>query len=97
MTALPHIASARVVQNRAGYYWSANDVHARPQTVLARAFTAVHDRMTSDGVDMRTAAYVHALSRLSEAIKSQGTRQYFAGGDQQDANLPVDASANQET
>lgn len=85
------------VQNRAGYYWSENDVHAQLQTVMAREFTAVHDRMTSDGADMRTAAYVHALSRLSEAIKSQGTRRYFAGSGQQDANLPVDARANQET
>jgi hypothetical protein len=30
--------------------------------------------------DMRTAAYVHALTRLGEAVASKGTRTYFANG-----------------
>jgi glutamate dehydrogenase (NADP+) len=29
-------------------------------------------------ISMRTAAYVHALARLSEAIDAKGTRAYYA-------------------
>jgi glutamate dehydrogenase (NADP+) len=28
---------------------------------------------------MRTAAYVHALRRLGEALEAKGTRNYFVG------------------
>jgi len=70
------------VQNRAGYYWSEAEVHERLHTVMAREFMAVHNWMVTKGVDMRTAAYTHAMNRLSEAVQSQGTRRYFARSSQ---------------
>jgi glutamate dehydrogenase (NADP+) len=31
-------------------------------------------------IDLRTAAYVHALTRLGEAISAKGTRDYYLNG-----------------
>jgi glutamate dehydrogenase (NADP+) len=45
---------------------------------MTREFQAVSQISRSRNVDMRTAAYVHALTRLGEAIASKGTRTYFA-------------------
>lgn len=39
---------------------------------------SIYDLMTDKGIDMRTAAYVHALNRISVAIESLGTNSYFA-------------------
>jgi glutamate dehydrogenase (NADP+) len=67
------------VQNKAGLYWTEEEVHERLETIMAREFNAVYDIMTDKGVSMRTAAYVHALNRIGHAIESQGTRNYFMG------------------
>lgn len=45
---------------------------------MAREFKANYDLKTEKNIDMRTAAYAHALNRISEAVKSQGTRSYFS-------------------
>ena len=64
-------------QNRAGYYWSEAEVHERLQQIMASEFNAVHELSLDREIDMRTAAYVHALNRIGEAIESQGTSQFF--------------------
>ena len=66
-------------QNKAGYYWTLEEIQNRLKTIMAREFNFVYDRMTQLEVDMRTAAYVHALSRIGEAIESRGTQSYFNG------------------
>ncbi len=66
------------VQNRAGYYWTEDEVHERLQRIMAREFNAIHDLMASKNCEMRAAAYAHALNRISEAIESQGTKTYFS-------------------
>ena len=68
------------VQNKAGYYWTVNEVHSRLHEIMAREFNAVYDLMTRHDIDMRTAAYAHALSRLGDAISCQGTSRYFSNG-----------------
>jgi len=68
------------VQNKGGYYWTEDDVQKRLHEIMAREFDAVHDLMEQKNIDMRTAAYALALSRIGEAIASQGTATYFAGG-----------------
>ncbi len=68
------------VQNRAGFYWSLAEVHQRLEEIMRREFAAVHDLAASLDVDLRRAAYAHALSRLGAAIASQGTHAYFRGG-----------------
>ena len=67
-------------QNRQGFYWTIQEVHDRLQTIMAREFTAIHDLVEQHKVDMRTAAYVHALSRIGEAVEAGGTRRYFSNG-----------------
>ena len=67
------------VQNKNGYYWELDEVHERLQKIMAREFNAIYDLMENKNTDMRTAAYAHALSRIGEAIESQGTRTYFTG------------------
>lgn len=65
-------------QNKQGFYWSLDDVHQRLHAIMSREFNAVYTLMEKHGTDMRTAAYVHALNRLDEAISSLGTSRYFS-------------------
>lgn len=67
------------VQNKAGYYWTLDEVHSRLHEIMSREFNAVYDFMEQKEIDMRTAAYALALNRIGEAIASQGTVRYFAG------------------
>ncbi len=67
------------VQNRAGYYWTLDQVQQRLHEIMSGQFHAVHELMTERQIDMRTAAYALALSRIGEAIESQGTVRYFSG------------------
>ena len=69
------------VQNKAGYYWTLDQVQQRLHEIMAREFNAVYDLMEAKSLDMRTAAYALGLSRIGEAIQSQGTMRYFAGKD----------------
>lgn len=66
------------VQNKAGYYWTEPEIHSRLQEIMSREFRAVYRLMEEKKIDLRTAAYVHALSRIGAAIESQGTRRYFS-------------------
>ncbi len=66
------------LQNKAGDYWEVDRVHTRLQSIMSREFRAIHDRMEEHSLDMRTAAYAHALSRIGEAIAAQGTSRYFS-------------------
>ncbi len=66
------------VQNRAGYYWTEEEVHDRLKEIMSREFVAVYDLMAKHQTDMRTAAYVHAMTRLGDALNSQGTERFFA-------------------
>ena len=67
------------VQNRGGLAWSLAEVHERLEEIMRREFAAVHDLATTLGVDLRRAAYAHALTRLGAAIASQGTHAWFRG------------------
>jgi len=66
-------------QNRQGFYWKESEVHDRLREIMAREFNAVYDLKSAKQIDMRTAAYVHALSRLASAIEAQGTKSYYEG------------------
>ena len=37
-------------------------------------------RLDRHGIDLRTAAYAHALTRIGQAIEAVGTQSYFQGG-----------------
>jgi glutamate dehydrogenase (NADP+) len=47
---------------------------------MSREFTAVYELMERHSIDMRTAAYAHALGRLGGAIEAHGTHRFFSNG-----------------
>lgn len=65
------------VQNRLGMYWSREEVYERLENIMMREFKNVLDIKEKRQVDMRTAAYILALERISETISAQGTMEYF--------------------
>jgi len=65
-------------QNKAGYYWTLSEVHERLAAIMSREFNHVYALADRHQIDMRTAAYAHALARIGEAIAAQGTKSYFA-------------------
>ena len=67
------------VQNKAGYYWDAETVQGRLRSVMERESRLIWDAAGTRGLDLRTAAYVHALERIAAAVEAHGTKAYFAG------------------
>ena len=66
------------VQNRQGYYWDLEEIHERLKKIMEREGGKVWSIARQRGVTARTAAYIHALSRLSTAIEAHGTQPFFA-------------------
>ncbi|MDZ7784371.1 MAG: Glu/Leu/Phe/Val dehydrogenase [Halioglobus sp.] len=67
------------VQNRQGFYWSVEEVRQRLRQIMEEEGMHVWSKAQQKGVSLRTAAYVHGLDRLSEAIEAHGTQLYFKG------------------
>ena len=65
------------VQNRQGYYWTVAEVHERLKASMEAEGRAIWDRARRHEIALRSAAYVHALGRLAEAIEAHGTQQFF--------------------
>ena len=65
------------VQNRAGYYWTLEEVRERLEEIMTRAFGVVWDTAQRDGNGLRAAAYGAALRRLEEGALAHGTSEYF--------------------
>ena len=61
------------VQNKAGIYWTIDEVNTRLHESMSREFSAIYDLANEIDIDMRNAAYVHALTRISQAMQAQGT------------------------
>ncbi|MCB0325653.1 MAG: Glu/Leu/Phe/Val dehydrogenase, partial [Bdellovibrionales bacterium] len=66
------------VQNRAGFYWTLDEVHQRLEQRMADAAQKVTRRRKELTTSMRTAAYVVAIERIGQAIEAIGTRKYFS-------------------
>ncbi|MHA7840311.1 MAG: Glu/Leu/Phe/Val family dehydrogenase [Gammaproteobacteria bacterium] len=66
------------VQNKNGYYWPEEKIHQQLQEIMSREFNHIFNMSLTNQCTMRTAAYTHALNRLSDAISAQGTYGYFA-------------------
>ncbi|MBD8064815.1 Glu/Leu/Phe/Val dehydrogenase [Devosia sp. PTR5] len=67
------------VQNRQGYYWDLEEIHAKLLKIVEREGKAIWDIAKERNVSVRSAAYIHALGRLSTAIEAHGTQPFFAG------------------
>ena len=66
------------VQNKAGYYWTLDEVRRRLQQIISREFQATYALALERKTDLRTATYARALERITRAIAAQGTRSYFS-------------------
>ena len=60
------------VQNRGGYYWTEETVNSRLEEIMVRSFTDVRVLARQHKVNMRTAAYMLAISRVSTVHKLRG-------------------------
>ncbi len=67
------------VQNRSGLYWTLLFVNQKLKEKMVAETEQVWSLAQELSVSMRTAAYIHALNRLSEALDAKGTRNYYLG------------------
>ena len=65
------------VQNRAGFYWEASEIYDRLKAIMIRESMKIWDIKNAHKCDLRTAAYIHALSRIAQAIDDGGNRDFF--------------------
>jgi len=69
------------VQNRSGLYWTIEDVNQRLKQKMVEETERIWEIAKQQAISLRTAAYVHALNRLGEAVDAKGTRDYYVNGD----------------
>lgn len=60
------------VQNNQGYYWSEEEVNNKLHKALVQSFNNVYDTAQQRKVDMRLAAYMVGVRRMSEASQFRG-------------------------
>lgn len=60
------------VQNKAGYYWTEEEVNARHDYKMEIAFEAVWNNAVTFKTSMRIAAYITALQKLEQGVKLKG-------------------------
>ena len=59
-------------QNIQGYYWAEDEVNKKLERVMQQAFRDVHETAGNNSVDMRTGAYMLAISRVAEVTRMRG-------------------------
>lgn len=60
------------VQDRYGYFWTEKEVNERLEAKMCEAFSAVLQTSLRYKVDMRTAAYIEAISRVATVTRMRG-------------------------
>jgi glutamate dehydrogenase (NAD(P)+) len=60
------------VQDRYGYFWAEKEVNERLEAKMCEAFNAVLQTSLKYKVDMRTAAYIVAISRVATVTRMRG-------------------------
>jgi len=60
------------VQDRYGYFWAEQEVNFRLEAKMCEAFDAVLKTALKYNVDMRTAAYIVAISRVATVTRMRG-------------------------
>ena len=60
------------VQNLMNYYWSEADVNSKLAVIMISSYQAVSQLAQEHQTDLRTAAYMISLLRISEAMKARG-------------------------
>ncbi|MCZ6680835.1 MAG: Glu/Leu/Phe/Val dehydrogenase [Candidatus Poribacteria bacterium] len=67
------------VQNRTGLYWKLDEVNAQLKERMVEETERIWTIATDKSTPIRTAAYVHALNRIGEAVEAKGTKSYYLG------------------
>ena len=60
------------VQNRGGYYWSEEEVNAKAETSMIKAFNNIWNTSELHKVSLRIAAYVYSMDKIAKGIKAKG-------------------------
>ncbi|WP_028550526.1 Glu/Leu/Phe/Val family dehydrogenase [Paenibacillus sp. UNC451MF] len=60
------------VQNLMNYYWSEEEVNGKLKVAMSDAYRAVQSLATRYKTDLRTAAYMISLERISKAMEARG-------------------------
>lgn len=60
------------VQNLQGYYWEEDEIIAKQEKVMVKAFKDIWELKEEYGVDMRRAAYLHSVKKLAQVMKLRG-------------------------
>lgn len=60
------------VQDLQAFFWEENDINARLESIMRRAFAETFQMAQQKKVDMRMAAYLLAVNRVAEAIRLRG-------------------------
>ncbi len=60
------------VQDLQSFFWSEDEINAKLFAIMERAFGAVLRRSIDEGVDMRTAAYMQAITKVAEGYLLRG-------------------------
>ena len=60
------------VQNKAGYYWSENEVNTKHDEKMELAFSSVWNNASQFKTSMRIAAYITALQKIEQGVKLKG-------------------------
>lgn len=60
------------VQNRMGYYWSKDRVNEDLEKIMTKAFDQVYDLAQKNKVNMRIAAFMLAIDRVTKAAELRG-------------------------
>ncbi|MGV8168994.1 MAG: Glu/Leu/Phe/Val family dehydrogenase [Candidatus Nanoarchaeia archaeon] len=62
------------VQNRYGYYWTKEEVEGKLSVMMRKAFDEVYAMSKEKNVDLRTAAYLLAVKRVSDALIARSSK-----------------------
>jgi len=65
------------VQNREGYYWSKKEVSSKLKKIMVEELSNIFKAKNEFKVELRAAAYAHALKRIAQTIESKGTKEFF--------------------
>ena len=68
------------VQNRQGLYWTLEQINQRLKQMMVEETERIWAIAQEQGIAPRTAAYVHALNRIGDAVQAKGTKDYFTDG-----------------
>ncbi len=60
------------VQNKAGYYWSENEVNTKHDEKMELAFSSVWNNASQFKTSMRIAAYITALQKIEQGVQLKG-------------------------